>query len=229
MKTKRKVGVGFILLCVLVPVIPMAICINRSIDGDEQNGVLVTILGLWTMLWLYVVASSTLETKQVNNAATFSKTNKKIESVETIKADNKTVAKEKFDELISIMQKAESIENDYVYFVQEMGDLELYSYLDKKIPVLSELHVSANNVSNETDNELLSSFRDNTQLYVFELMSYFKNIQKYINTGDMKYYTKAENAIEYANNYKMTAINDAVYYMTDSGYSIDEVEKMFQK
>lgn len=43
METKRKVGLGFILLCILVPVIPMAICIKRSIDGDEGNGVLVTI------------------------------------------------------------------------------------------------------------------------------------------------------------------------------------------
>lgn len=68
METKRKVGLGFILLCIVVPVIPMAICIKRSIDGDDGNGVLVTILGLWAMLWLYVVIGSALDTKQIDHA-----------------------------------------------------------------------------------------------------------------------------------------------------------------
>lgn len=119
---------------------------------------------------------------------------------------------------------------DYSYFVnlfsqEGISEIELYNAAEQAKESLQQYNTQINSVK-ELETEACSNYKDSAILYVYSMLDVAKKTIKYLDDPTTDNLAKVQSVTEDVNNYVYVVAANRVTFLSDSGFSDDEVNEI---
>lgn len=213
---------------------------NQNTQQPERKKGKGCLTAIVIFIFLGILGSCLGESEDSAEGTTQAETSTKVESTtqeSTTEKEDKNEkkrkeAKEIDEQFTDIARKTDASYGKLLNGIQKIGDneqnaniLEFYN-LAKAVKEDCFLYFrEANHISYKG----AENYKDSLLTYITTCQSVAENFMKYIDKSEMKYLSKAQELMEAKNTIALQLATDELQFLSDSGFTTDEIDKMLNK